>query len=113
MVASRAPQNLDANTLREVTEKLSDKVAVSSANDFVLALASENDGRVVWAVKVGKNAVAKGAHAGNLIRELAKTTGGGGGGKPDFAQAGGKDATKIDEALMLANEVLQSQLKMD
>ena len=111
LVASRAPQNLDANTLREVTEKLSDKVAVSSANDFVLALASENDGRVVWAVKVGKDAVAKGAHAGNLIRELAKTTGGGGGGKPDFAQAGGKDSAKIDEALAMAKEVLTAQLK--
>jgi alanyl-tRNA synthetase len=48
-----------------------------------------------------KEAIEKGAHAGNIIREVAKVTGGGGGGKPDSAQAGGKDASKIDEALSI------------
>ncbi len=110
LLAARAPQNLDANTLRDVVEKLADQISIHCDNHFVIALASESDGRVLWAVKAGKNAVAKGAHAGNLIRELAKTTGGGGGGKPDFAQAGGKDATKIDAALTLAKEVLRAQL---
>jgi alanyl-tRNA synthetase len=47
--------------------------------------------------KTSKDAAARGAHAGNLIRELAKATGGGGGGQAEFAQAGGKDASKIDE----------------
>ena len=111
LIATRAPQNLDANTLREVIEKLADKLSSSSANNFVLALASETDGKVLWAVKAGKGAVNKGAHAGNLIRVLATKTGGGGGGKPDFAQAGGKDATKIDQALAMAKDVLQAQLK--
>ncbi len=109
LVAVRAPQNLNANTLRDLIEKLADKLSVQNGN-FVLALASESDGKIVWAVKAGKDAQASGAHAGNLIRELAKTTGGGGGGKPDFAQAGGKNTTKIDEALAQAAEVLASQI---
>ena len=46
-----------------------------------------------------KEAIAKGAHSGNLVREVAKIAGGGGGGRPDSAQAGGKDVAKIDEAL--------------
>ena len=110
LIASRAPKDLNANTLREVTDKLGDKLLAKNSA-FVLALASESEGRVLWAVKAGKEASSKGAHSGNLIRELAKTTGGGGGGKPDFAQAGGKDATKIDDALAMAKQVLQEQLK--
>ncbi len=112
LISARAPSGLDANTLRDVIEKLADKLSASGAGDFVLTLASEADGKVVWAVKAGKSAVAKGAHAGNLIRELAKITGGGGGGKPDFAQAGGKDSAKIDEALAMAKDVLAAQLKV-
>ena len=110
LIAARAPKDLNANTLREVTDKLGDKL-LAKGSAFVLALASESEGRVLWAVKAGKEAAGKGAHAGNLIRVLAKTTGGGGGGKADFAQAGGKDATKIDDALAMAKQVLQEQLK--
>ncbi len=110
LIAARAPEGLNANTLREVTDKLSDKLAAKGAS-WALALAGETEGRVLWAVKAGKDAVSKGAHAGNLIRVLATTTGGGGGGKSDFAQAGGKDAAKIDAALAQAKEILQEQLK--
>ena len=46
-----------------------------------------------------KDAVAKGIHAGQIVKEVAKVCGGGGGGRPDMAQAGGKDASKLDEAL--------------
>ena len=95
-VASRAPQGLDKNALRELADTLADKL------DGVVILALENEGRVVWAVKASKGAVAAGAHAGNLVKALAAMTGGGGGGRPDFAQAGGKDAAKIDEALAAA-----------
>ena len=59
----------------------------------------------------GKDAIANGAHAGNLVREIAKITGGNGGGKPDSAMAGGKDASKIDEALNSAAELVKTQLK--
>jgi len=52
----------------------------------------------------------KGIHAGNIIKEAAKVAGGGGGGRPDMAQAGGKDVSKIDEALKQAVKVIESQL---
>jgi alanyl-tRNA synthetase len=62
---------------------------------------------VVW---LNHDGVAKGAHAGNLLREVAKIAGGGGGGQAAFATAGGRDATKVDDALSAAGELLGSQL---
>ena len=56
-------------------------------------------------------AVKKGAHSGNLIKEVAAVLGGGGGGKPQMAQAGGKDASLIPEALQKAREIMQAQLQ--
>jgi alanyl-tRNA synthetase len=60
---------------------------------------------------VNKDAVDKGVHAGNIIREVAKIAGGGGGGRPDMAQAGGKDVSKINEALAYAKTVVEGQIK--
>jgi alanyl-tRNA synthetase len=57
------------------------------------------DGKVSFVAKAGPDAVKAGAHAGNLVRELAKIAGGGGGGRPDFATAGGRDPGKFDEAI--------------
>ncbi len=96
VAASRAPEGLNAQALRELADALADKL------DGVVILAAENEGKVMWAVKASKGAVAAGAHAGNIVKKLAQITGGGGGGRPDFAQAGGKDASKIDEALRAA-----------
>ena len=93
VLSARAPQGLDATSLRELADRLAQKL------DGVVALAGEVNGKVLWAVKVSPSALKAGAHAGNMVRELAKITGGGGGGRPDFAQAGGKDISKIDEAL--------------
>src|SRR5690606_11801677 len=104
LLATRAPQNLDANALRDLADRLANKL------DGVAVLVGENNGKVLWAVKAAPAAIEKGAHAGNLVRELAKITGGGGGGRPDFAQAGGKDATKIAEALAAAANVLETQI---
>ena len=98
VVASRAPEGLNAGALRELADALADKL------DGVVILAGQNEGKVMWAVKASKAAVAAGAHAGNIVKRLAQITGGGGGGRPDFAQAGGKDAGKIDEALAAAPE---------
>ena len=61
-------------------------------------------------VSCGKTAVAKGAHAGNLVREIAKIAGGNGGGKPDLAMAGGKDISKIKEALAAAENIVSAQI---
>ena len=58
-----------------------------------------------------KNAVAKGVHAGNIIREVTKIAGGSGGGKPDSAMAGGKDITKVAEAVEKSAEIASSFLK--
>jgi alanyl-tRNA synthetase len=66
--------------------------------------------KITFMCKVGPEALAKGAHAGNLLREVAKIAGGGGGGQAAFATAGGRDATKVDDALSAAGELLGSQL---
>lgn len=66
--------------------------------------------KLLWAVKASKSAVEKGAHAGNLVRELAKLTGGGGGGRADFAQAGGKETSRIDHALEQAASLFAAQV---
>lgn len=58
-----------------------------------------------------KDAVAKGIHAGNIVKEVARICGGGGGGRPDMAQAGGKDASKLGEALEAAWGVIETQVK--
>jgi alanyl-tRNA synthetase len=64
----------------------------------VVLLIAETEGKVLIAIGVTKDAVGR-HQAGDLIREVAKLVGGGGGGRPDFAQAGGKDASKIDAAI--------------
>jgi alanyl-tRNA synthetase len=102
--AGRAPQGLKADALRELADQLANKL------NGVIVLAAEDSGKVLWAVKASKSAVERGAHAGNLVRELAKITGGGGGGRPDFAQAGGKEIGKINDALQQASELFAAQI---
>lgn len=79
--------------------------------NIVIVLAGVNGGKVTFASAVGANALAKGAHAGNLVREVAKIAGGNGGGKPDSAMAGGKDTSKVDEALNAVVNIVEAQLK--
>ncbi|MBR5543837.1 MAG: alanine--tRNA ligase [Clostridia bacterium] len=99
---------LDANGLRSMAETARD-----SAPNTVAVIAGSNaeKGTCSFACACGKDAIAKGAHAGNIVREVAKVAGGSGGGKPDMAMAGGKEIAKIDDALMSANEILKSMLK--
>jgi alanyl-tRNA synthetase len=98
--AGRAPQGLKADALRALADQLSDKL------NGVVVLAAENDGKVLWAVKATKGAVEAGAHAGNIVKQLAALTGGKGGGRPDFAQAGGKDLDKVEEAIAQAGDFI-------
>jgi alanyl-tRNA synthetase len=72
----------------------------------VSLVVSTNGSKLLFAVKASSDAVAAGAHAGNLIREVAKATGGGGGGRPEFATAGGNDPAKVEEAIGRAKEIL-------
>jgi alanyl-tRNA synthetase len=97
-------QTADVDTLRKLADTIADKL-----KSAVVVLAGVSDGKVIFVGKVTKDLVAKGYHAGNTLREVAKVTGGGGGGKADFAQAGGKDASKVEEALAKASDIVSSQ----
>jgi len=96
----------DASELRDTADKIRDKLSGAA----VVFLAASGDGKVMFTAMATKDAVAKGANCGNVIREAAKICGGGGGGRPDMAQAGGKDASKIDEALAKVKELLGEQI---
>jgi alanyl-tRNA synthetase len=73
-------------------------------------LVSENDGKVSLVVSVSKDLTSR-VQAGRIVKELAPIIGGGGGGRPDFAEAGGKDPSKIDELLAKAPDALRALLK--
>jgi alanyl-tRNA synthetase len=75
----------------------------------IVVLGAVREGSVQFVGAVSKDLVDKGYHAGNLIREVAKIAGGGGGGRPDFAQAGGKNPERLDEALAKAKELVAAQ----
>ncbi len=92
---------VDVPTLQKLADTIADKLGSG-----VVVLAGVADGKVLFIGKVTSDLVPKGFHAGNLLREVAKVAGGGGGGKPEFAQAGGKDASKVEEALAKARELI-------
>jgi alanyl-tRNA synthetase len=98
-------EGFDANRLRDLGDKLQDRLS-----NGVVVLASDFEGKVLLSVMASDNAVKQGAHAGKTISTIAKLVGGGGGGKPQIAQAGGRDVTKINEALDKAIELLGEQL---
>lgn len=77
----------------------------------VIVLASNTDGKIMFMAMATKDAVKKGVHAGNIIREVTKIAGGSGGGKPDMAQGGGKLANKIDDALAVVDDMVEQQVK--
>jgi len=96
----------DVNTLRKIGDNMKD-----AFESEVTVIASEADGKVTLVCSANKNAVAKGVHCGMIIKEIASHVGGSGGGRPDSAQAGGKDASGIDNALNGALEMVKSQVK--
>ena len=77
---------------------------------IVLALVTE-EGKINFVAACGKEAVKKGAHAGNILKQVAKMTGGGGGGRPDSATAGGKDPSKLEAALEAVNNIVEEMVK--
>ncbi len=82
----------------------------ASIEDGVAVLCGEQNGKVTIAASCGKSAVAAGVKAGALVKQVAAVTGGNGGGKPDFAMAGAKDVSKVDEALSKAPEIVKALL---
>lgn len=97
--------DIDGDTLREAADNLRDKVENS-----VVVVASVSDGKISFVATASKEAIEKGIHAGNLVREVAKIAGGKGGGRPNMAQAGGNDVSKVDEALSHAKVVVEGQV---
>ncbi|NLI01343.1 MAG: alanine--tRNA ligase [Chthonomonadales bacterium] len=85
--------------------------AVSHHRSAVVLVGGSDDSRVLFVAKVTPDLVKRGAHAGNLVREVARIVGGNGGGKPEFAQAGGKDPSKLEAALEAAAEIVARQLQ--
>jgi len=98
-------EDVDMNALRDLGDQLKDKLG-----EGVVVLASASEGKVNLMVTATGGAIEKGAHAGNLIKAIAGKVGGGGGGRPNMAQAGGKNPAGIDEALAKAKVVLESQV---
>ncbi len=98
--------NMDMKGLRDLGDELKNKLGSG-----LVVLAGLKDAKLFFVVTATKDIVAKGIHSGNIIREVAKVTGGSGGGRPDMAQAGGKDISKLDEALELSRQLVKEQLK--
>ena len=97
---------IDMNGLRDLGDQFKAKLG-----DGVVVLASANDGKVSLMVTATDGAMKQGAHAGNLVKAIAGCVGGGGGGRPNMAQAGGKNPAGIPDALAKAAEALGSQIK--
>lgn len=98
--------NIDSDNLKKLAEAFKAKFV-----DVIAVLAAINGDKVTFACCCGANATKCGGHAGNIVREIAKIAGGNGGGRPDIAMAGGKDVSKVDEALTAANNIVESILK--
>ena len=99
-------EDMDMNTLRETADSLRDKLGSG-----VLVISNVADNKVNFIVTATKDAVEKGIHSGNIVREVAQIAGGKGGGRPNMAQAGATDVSKVEEALEYAQEVIKSQVK--
>ena len=98
--------NADANKLRQMGDALRDK-----ASDVIAVLSAVNDDKITFLAVCGKDAVAKGVKAGELVKLVCTCCGGSGGGKPDSAMGGGKDIMKLDDALALVDDFVASKLQ--
>ena len=98
-------EGVDMNGLRDLGDQLKDKLG-----EGVILLASVNEGKVSLMAMATPGAMEKGAHAGNLIKAVAGCVGGGGGGRPNMAQAGGKNPDGVEAAIAKAREVLEGQI---
>ena len=105
VLAAKVP-GVDMNGLRDLSDNLCEKMGGG-----VAVLISEADGKISLVAKATDDAIAKGAHAGNLIKTIAPIVGGGGGGRPNMAQAGGKNPAGIDECIKAVAGAVEAQIK--
>jgi alanyl-tRNA synthetase len=101
-----AALDLDVDGLRDLGDRLRDRLGKS-----IIVLSSLKDDKLTFITMASKEAISSGAHAGNIIREVAKIAGGGGGGRPDMAQAGGKDKEKVKDALEAVYGIVEGMIK--
>ncbi|NMM65590.1 alanine--tRNA ligase [Clostridium sp. P21] len=99
-------KDVDGNALRDLADKIRSK-----GGECVVVLGSAVDGKVQFVSMTTKEAVAKGVHCGKIIKEVASIAGGGGGGRPDMAQAGGKLPEKLEDAISSCMSVLEKLVK--
>ncbi len=104
-VLTATADGLDADGLRELADRFRDNNPTC-----VGVIGSVVNGRPIFVAVVSKDLISKGVKAGDIVREVAKIVGGGGGGRPDMAQAGGKDASKMDEALAIVPNLVKEFL---
>ena len=105
-VITASVPNADAAKLRQMGDLLRDK-----DSSVVAVLSSVKDGKISFLAVCGKEANAKGIKAGDLVKQVCCCCGGSGGGKPDCAMGGGKDPTKVDNALALVDDIVVSMVK--
>lgn len=98
--------DLEMDQMREISESLSSKL-----EDYVIVLASSIEGKILFTTSVDKKLNKKGLNAGSIVKFVANITGGNGGGRPDFASAGGKDIEKVDEALDSVESYIEDNYK--
>ena len=98
-------QNMDMDTLRNMGDKIKEKLS-----DYVILLASDNDGKVNFISMCSDSAIKNNLKAGDIVKVAATICGGGGGGRPNMAQAGGKDPNKIDEAIKSALDFIKEKI---
>jgi len=105
VVIAEAP-TAEANLMRQLIDQIRQK----SGSSAVLLASTESDGKVTLVAGVSKDLQEKGAHAGNWVRPVAQAMGGNGGGRPDMAQAGGKQPAKLAEALEIARQTISEMI---
>lgn len=98
--------NLASNMIRSIADRIKDQL-----DEYLIVLGTKADGKVTFVAMASENAIRKGLHAGNVVREVAKLAGGSGGGRPNMAQAGAKDPEKMDYALNNVEQIAKNMLK--
>ena len=97
-------KDIEVEQLRNLCDDIKSKIESS-----IIALSTINDGKIVFILSVADNLVSQGYNAGKMLKESAKIAGGGGGGKPNLAQAGAKDRSKIKDVFSKIEELIGGQ----